>query len=80
MNNNGGPAFPCSVGAGGKLFNPGMNGMTLRDYFATAALNVLNPEVGMGWLEEAIKRQARELARASYSIADAMLKEREKDS
>lgn len=64
--NNGGPAFP----------HPQRNadeypGMSLRDAFAIAALPTVTLEVGdFGWQEKA--------AWNAYSLADAMLREREK--
>ena len=63
--NTGGSAFPVTYP------NQGI-GMTLRDYFAAKALNGIlsgNPE--------AIRESSENLARASYKVADAMLKARE---
>jgi hypothetical protein len=49
------------------------DGMTLRDYFAAAALTALIPDCNREtWAEDA--------ARESYRAADAMLKEREKQA
>lgn len=53
------PAFP----------NGWMRGMTLRDYFAAAALT--------GLVEQAGVLHDKELAKWAYEFADAMLKARE---
>ena len=50
--------------------NPIYSGMTLRDYFATKAMNGLNP---LAWNIN----ECDDLAKRSYKIADAMLKQRE---
>ena len=74
MNNNindGGPAFPQP-----DLHHPngqvqhGSPGMTIRDYFAAAALqgNIAHPEV---------TGNRDDIARDAYKYADAMLKARE---
>ena len=69
--NTGGPAFPIpAISRNGVAF-VSAPGMTLRDYFAAAALqgilrtnsNRFHPEDDANWC---------------YQIADAMLKEREK--
>ena len=52
-------------------------GMSLRDYFAAKAL--LHPwsrEIGLVATDEC---EAYEVARRAYAMADAMLKEREKE-
>lgn len=72
MKDDGGQAFPLS---GPMIAAPGM---TLRDYFAAAAVTGLlaHPrcnEVGPGYEEI-----TRCIARESYAVADAMLKGREK--
>jgi hypothetical protein len=61
--NNGGPAFPPS--------NPGYaHGMTLRDYFAAAALT--------GSLAQGFRgRMCEEIVTKCYDMADAMLRARE---
>jgi hypothetical protein len=56
---NGGPAFPAHGG--------GTNGMTLRDYFAAAALHSMD----YGWFDSATR--IREMVAESYEIADAMI-------
>jgi len=69
--NDGGPAFPgmTYISQDGKK-NP--EGMTLRDYFAAAALQGIlsNTEAGKAWNES-------DVARFCYFQADAMLKARE---
>ena len=64
---DGGAAFPLGLGIGGAN-----EGMSLRDYFAAAALQ--------GWIARAVDsgRLAQDLARWAYAHADAMLAEREK--
>ena len=61
--NDGGPAFPADF----QLYS---TGMTLRDYFAAAALQGLPADDGGGssWEND---------AQAAYKAADAMLKARE---
>jgi hypothetical protein len=67
--NNGGPAFPvdefCYDGDRSRLY-----GMSLRDYFAAAALQgvLANPARFDGWTESAER---------AYRFADAMLEQRE---
>ena len=67
MINDGGPAFP-RTGADGHT-SP-QSGMTLRDYFAAAALQGLLADNGGGgsWDSDALN---------AYKAADAMLKARE---
>jgi hypothetical protein len=70
--NDGGPAFPCvyysePIGSiGPQLTIKG--GMTMRDYFAAAALhgNLIEPTANN-----------EQFAKWAYSLADAMLKARE---
>ena len=69
--NTGGPAFPIVVG------DQMTQGMTLRDYFATKAMQAFA-------MDEAINKEAetapdwyKMIATASYDMADAMLKARE---
>ena len=63
--NDGGPAFPTPVGVQHN------DGMTLRDYFAAAALQ------GM-LTDSCIQGSDSQFAESAYSYADAMLKAREK--
>ena len=68
--NTGGPAFPGFdyIDQHGKK-NP--EGMTLRDYFAAKAMQVYMD--GVKWNVDSYAAAAR----ASYNVADAMLKARE---
>lgn len=74
---DGGPAFPAPKSATYKMPDGDhpvvydmQHGLSLRDYFAAAALqglcHILHPTTG------------EEAARRAYNIADAMLKERER--
>jgi hypothetical protein len=71
--NDGGPAFPCEeqIRCNGEVCDiRKFTGMTLRDYFAAAALQgMLSDSDGGG--------SGSEFAQAAYSCADAMLKARE---
>jgi hypothetical protein len=78
--NDGGPAFPRPISEdrssgdlpdGNRMVRE-QGGMSLRDYFAAAALT--------GILAQTPKADhASEFARQAYVCADAMLSEREKD-
>ena len=65
---DGGPAFPCDPACVNEF--EGREGMTLRDYFAAKAIH--------GFLSNPINNNCShdDFARASYSLADAMLKAR----
>jgi hypothetical protein len=69
----GGPAFPRPESPAGKFSDsrvPGaQEGMTLRDYFAAKAMQASRSRQSQFW---------DDLARESYEIADAMLRERAK--
>ena len=66
--NDGGPAFPLATSNSGNKF---VNGMTLRDYFAAAALQgLLADGHGNAWCNETCSAKA-------FKIADAMLKAKE---
>lgn len=77
--NNGGPAFPhrgfrSSIknhdGTRWEVHNPTSAGMTLRDYFAAAALQgLLADGHGNAWCNDTCSVKA-------YKLADAMLKAR----
>lgn len=69
MSNNGGPAFPREDYQGDSA--PGQTGMSLRDYFAAAAMQ------GM-YAEDAERHTFEGVAKAAYLTADAMLAERSK--
>lgn len=67
---DGGSAFPGITAAPAG----GVSGMSLRDYFAAAAL-----ETALRSYEDTINQDVAErIARKSYILADAMLKERAK--
>jgi hypothetical protein len=70
--NDGGPAFPCeSYGLkNGRETTVPAQGMTLRDYFAAAALQ--------GIMAGHYTSKAKEWApKCAYNLADAMLAQRE---
>ena len=75
---DGGPAFPSSMHEtehGDKVYPvDSYEGMSLRDYFAAAAMTaLLRSEVGKeGWAT------VHGVASDAYKVADAMLKAREK--
>jgi len=84
MNNqhDGGPAYPTTDGAmfetqsdGNSIYRvaPGCNGMSLRDYFAAAALQGImaheGPILRDDWNDEWLSQTA-------YAIANAMLRAR----
>ncbi len=78
---DGGPAFPGNDFSDPDWYKkpmiPQFQGMSLRDYFAAAALQGITnlPSVGPGkW-----HQWADEWAAWSYSVADAMLVERAKN-
>jgi len=68
--NTGGPAFPVCDAA--RIHN--LEGMTLRDYFAAKAMQVLTTKLAstgdMHVFDDAV-------AESAYAMADAMLKARE---
>ena len=63
-------AFPWAVDDGQKIV--GNKGMTLRDYFASKAMQPINSQA-----IDYAKAEASDMARKAYMIADAMLKARE---
>lgn len=67
--NDGGPAFPVQLAD--KVSYANQPGMTLRDYFAAAALQgfLTNPDFG---------GEPEGFATASYRLADLMIAERAK--
>lgn len=67
------PAFPHSpfVECDGRVMSYGEIGMTLRDYFAAAAMQGL-----IGTVKK--DSDVIDLAKAAYLVADEMLKERAK--
>ena len=68
MMNDGGPAFPASDEQSHDVVSAS-EGMSLRDFFAAGAMQ--------GWLAGGCLKNARDVARHSYVIADAMIAERE---
>lgn len=75
--NTGGPAFPLH-NHGAQTLGMHIAGMTMRDYFAAAALQGL---MGRSWADSATGKFPENLhdvwATAAYQMADAMLKARE---
>ena len=68
MSNTGGPAFPRNIlDHGHGVTTTHESGMTLRDYFAKAAMQAMLTQ----------SRPCPERAREAYTMADAMLKARE---
>ena len=78
--NDGGPAFPCEeqIRCNGEVCDiRKFTGMTLRDYFAAAALhgNLAGQSIDVGYYEG--KDAWNKAAKDAYAVADAMLKARE---
>ena len=71
-NKTGGPAFPLYRGQGYRN-----DGMTLRDYFAAKAMQAL---VSDTHVNRTTLEAHQRIADLSFSIADAMIAEREKDN
>jgi hypothetical protein len=69
--NTGGPAFPYPFYDEKGHCIDGIEGMTMRDYFAGQALASIN--LGIGVTDEFYSRTAKHC----YALADAMLKARE---
>ena len=67
---NEGSAFPT-------LQTKCLDEMTLRDYFAAQILANVSGSL-KDYLSDATKSRAADIAKGSYFLADAMLKEREK--
>lgn len=79
---DGGPAFARTKNITGSVWDDGAEGMSLRDYFAAAALQGLlaqeaNPRA-LGYPPAGIEKDAASklLATSAYDIADAMIAER----
>lgn len=75
--NNGGPAFPTpDVYPPNGQIQFGSFGMSLRDYFAAAALqgNLAGQSIDVGYYEG--KDAYNKAAEDAYAVADAMLKAR----
>jgi hypothetical protein len=75
---NGGPAYPWTYmdrdSMGQEVTREQGVGMSLRDYFAAAALHSMD----YGWFDSATR--IREMAAESYEIADAMLAARKEEA
>ena len=74
--NTGGPAFPCEW----DYINSNReaaNGMTLRDYFAAKAMQSTLADNAYAERTETPAEWLAIVAKASYEVADAMLKARE---
>ena len=69
---DGGPAFPRPYSSGDYFENPAQEGMSLRDYFAAAALQIVIKTYCDGNAQ-----YAEGSAKVAYLFADAMLKARE---
>ena len=73
--NDGGPAFPCPPSQHSNGFYSTGNGMSLRDYFAAAALSSMDAIRELSILEPG--KENTQMAQRAYRIADAMIKARE---
>lgn len=77
---DGGPAFPRPVGTNGArsiedlYVNDPQEGMSLRDYFAAAALQTM--KLANSWSDNPLYWEG--VARSAYVCADAMLAEKNK--
>lgn len=69
---DGGPAFPLAVSPD-TAWN--VNGMSLRDYFAAQAMIAIRFEPS-DYTVSGFNDEVKDIAKASYAIADAMLKAR----
>lgn len=85
---DGGPAFPCKqldwdrAERGVERYNHFV-GMSLRDYFAAAAMREIAPGVELAWLRRDGEPDTQIsvfslTAERAYAYADAMLAERDK--
>lgn len=77
MNNDGGSAFPFEGAHDGQQFcSEPSGGMSLRDYFAASALQMMmriNEHDG-----QTVDARGREYAERAYLLADAMIEQRAK--
>lgn len=76
-----GPAFASAAAYGlGGDFDTGQEGMSLRDYFAAAALQgiMANPELAKAFGAKECKEAKIYPHTMAYEAADAMVKERKK--
>lgn len=76
---DGGPAFPQGMPV--DLSYGDVKGMSLRDYFAAAALQkMMHPDLCTYHPSDRHVRACEAIAESCYEIADAMLKAREADA
>jgi hypothetical protein len=69
-------AFPLYIPESGDLEAECNEGMTLRDYFAAAAMQgIMAAPAESGWDSES---QPEDIATAAYQVADAMMEARKK--
>ena len=73
--NTGGPAFPVLIVDRPKKLEH-FNGMTLRDYFAAKAMQGFAMDNSLCSATITAPEWYKSIAKASYDLADAMLKER----
>jgi len=76
MNNP--PAFPCDLTMYDQEVAASMQGMTLRDYFAAKALTTMFYPAIMESIRTDEDLDCDKVAGFAYTMADAMLKAREK--
>ena len=69
------PAF--AMGYCNEQSNLSQEGMTLRDYFANSAMQGICADGHTFWDSSSIQGDPINIARLSFQIADAMLKQRE---
>jgi len=76
MKFDGGPAFACAAGTAtdADVFQ---TGLSLRDYFAAAAIQGICRDTHLGAVEAGVNYW-RAVPQIAYNLADAMLAEREK--
>lgn len=75
---DGGPALPFTVQRWNDSLDHGVEGMSLRDYFAAQALTGILAATVRAVDAETADRLREIKARDSYRMADAMLAERER--
>lgn len=85
--NNYWPAFPglkkVDVSETGYLTADFEKGMSLRDYFAAKAMSglvIIEIYIGGSFTEEEHEKNNENIAKMSYNIADAMIRERDKNN
>ncbi len=77
--NNGGPAFPLQIDENA-LHVYDYIGMSIRDYFAAAALQGWLASFGPEAPHPALKNTENEIATLSYRVADAMIEARKEEA